>query len=87
MICKTECHKTAALSGPGGGRIMISQPGNPKFLAGTPHPQCADCAAGEYQSMLEDIQKLKDANVLGPGMAAEWERLQAKTKKVLAGSK
>lgn len=84
--CSPGCWKTAALAGPGGGRVMISQ-GNPKFPAGTPHEQCKDCAASEYAEIMNDIAKLKDAASLGPGLAADWDRLQAKTKKILDGAK
>lgn len=88
MSCEPKCLKTASLSGPGGNRIMMSQPGNLQFpIAHTPHPQCPECAAAEYKEMMNDIAKLKDAAALGPGLAADWERLQAKTNKVLNGSK
>ena len=83
MGCSPKCIKTASLAGPGGNRVMVSQPGNQKYAPGTPHPQCPGCVADQYREMLEEIRKLKDADSLGPGLAAEWETLQAKTKKVI----
>jgi len=87
MGCDPKCYKTAALAGPGGGRVMISQQGNPKFPTGTPHPQCPDCAASEYAELMKDVQNLKDAAVLGPGLAEKWQQIQDKAKLVLDGSK
>jgi hypothetical protein len=85
MPCLPGCIKTTALSElSGGSRIMISQPGNKKYPeAHTPHPQCKDCAAAEYAELMKDVQKLKDKNVLGPGLSAKWEKLLAKTEQVL----
>ena len=59
MACNPKCHKTASLSGPGGPRIMVSQPGNPKLPAYTPHGQCPECVAEEYKEMLAQINRLE----------------------------
>jgi len=48
MSCNPKCQKTASLAGPRGPRLMVSQPGNPKFpIPHTPHPQCPECAKEE----------------------------------------
>ena len=57
--CDPPCHKTASLSGPGGPRIMVSQSGNKKFPAHTPHPQCPECSSAEYHQMLAEINRLE----------------------------
>ena len=59
MPCSPKCHKTASLDGPGGPRIMVSQPGNRTFLAHTPHPQCPECAGEESKEMLAQINYLE----------------------------
>lgn len=56
MVCDPKCHKTASLDGPGGNRIMISQPGNKKFpIPYSPHPQCEQCSREEYESIMEKV--------------------------------
>jgi len=57
MSCEPGCKKTASLAGPRGPRIMISQPGNPKFpIPHTPHPQCQSCQQEEKKAIEEEIK-------------------------------
>jgi len=63
---------------------MVSQPGNSKFpIPYTVHEQCQSCAAEEYQDMLSEIAKLRDAKVLGPDLAAQWQTLKEKNRDIL----
>lgn len=55
--CNPPCHQTASTDGHGH-RIMVSQSGNEKFPAGTPHIQCGPCANQDCEEALAQIAKV-----------------------------
>lgn len=78
MVCDPKCHKTASLDGPGGNRIMVSQPGNPKFPPHTPHPQCQECAEEEYREIMEKI--VFEGN---PDLLEKYKKIKGKLEGIL----
>ena len=56
MSCFPKCMKTASTDS-SGQRIMVSQGGNAKFPADTPHPRCPECAKEECAQHLAEIAK------------------------------
>ena len=76
MSCSPKCHKTASFAGPGGNRIMVSQSGNEKFPAGTPHPQCGPCAEEDCKEALAQIAKaFPDSEI---GLLERYRKLKEK---------
>ena len=87
MPCFPSCIKTTSIDGQGH-RIMISTPGNLQYpVPHTAHPQCESCLKEEIAEMLADIGKVKDAKILGPGLADKWQQTQDKTKRILNAKK
>ncbi len=80
MSCTPKCSKTASLAGPGGPRIMISEPGNLKYpMPHTPHPQCKECQEEEAKAINEEIKICELFN---------WDQdLIARYKKVMSWNK
>ena len=77
MSCgPNSCMKTASTDGQGHS-IMISVEGNKLYpVPHTPHAQCTSCALEMAKSLQKEMQALKDAETLGPELAAQWKRLK-----------